>query len=520
MRKDGPLIAVGKGVTKQNGAIVEDDVHTSAQRPDHGQNPARRRGLQKGQRRTPSLHGSKGAALSPNTGPGGSDGNGKGKGKGAGKGAGKATPATNPLYDPSAALSGPTLKGAAKSLVNAQLKPALQSLDNQQEQTARNQVYTQSRLKDFFAMLGQQQQALLGAGAAATTQGNQAQADIAGNTQSVLAKAAEAAQARLAQEAAVRGGDVMGTSADQLAARYAADAGDASARAGINQGRAAALNTANQSALAGMGLAANMRGAEMGRDVTNGFAKILGDIAQKRGDLTAQRPGLFADAVQKLRQQQFDNAVTLEGLGIRRDQIQADAATANARITETERHNQQMEDSATHDDMLADKRFQLDKKKFGYQKARERYQKAHHLGSYHVPGDKNNDGVVSAGELKTSQANGQKGGLTPTQKRARRKATTEFYAGVDEALQTKLPQVVKYLKSKGKPLTPANVRTGLNGLGVKDPLMLDVILNGGSVPPALAKKLKDAGYLVPKDKRPTPPGDVLDTILGAFGLGK
>jgi hypothetical protein len=404
------------------------------------------------------------------------------------------------IYNVAQPLSGKALRHAVAAMVDAQIKPSIGMLDRQAQQARANQAFAQNKLQGFYQFLGGQQKGLVDAAAAAANQGNAAQQAIAGGAQSALAQAGSAAQARMSQDAAVRG-NIAGvpSGADAVAQRFTEQATSMGARAGADATRAADYNTAGQQAIAGQGLANLMRGQEQGQQVTNAFAKTIGDILGKKTDLAGQRAGLVADLGTKLRQNEFNNAVTMEGLGIKKQDLAQSFAEAQQRIGETNRHNTAMEGTAAKQAMLSDRRYQLDLDKFGAAKAKDRYQRKHHLGPYKTATPRND-------------------GATPTQRASAQAKSTNFWAKVDDALHNTVPTIFQAMHQQnvdaragkkdanGNPIQPISINDRtvtavLKKQGVKDPILIEAIIAGrghhGRIPAQLAAKLVDAGYLVP-----------------------
>src|SRR5690606_9562296 len=146
----------------------------------------------------------------------------------------------------------------------------------------------------------------------------------------------------------------VGNGQQDVAQRFAEQAASGAVRAGADASRAATLNTAGEQAITGMGMSSNLRGQEQGRDVANALARTIQEIMDKKSDLADKRAGLVADTGMKLRQNEFNNLITVEGLGLDREKLEQSALEANARIGETERHNRKMERTASKQAMLAD----------------------------------------------------------------------------------------------------------------------------------------------------------------------
>jgi hypothetical protein len=407
------------------------------------------------------------------------------------------------VYDVATPLSGKSLRSAVQKLVDAQIRPSTQMLDRQAEQARANQSFVQGKLAGFNKFLGDQQASLIGAAQTTADHGVAAQNQIRDDALGALQRAGDAAKARLSEDAAVRGGSFAASApsaADQIAGRFAEQATSMGERARADASHANTYNTSGQQAIVGQGLANNMRAGEQSTALAGAFGKTISDILSKKGDLAGQRANLTADLSTKLRQSEFNNAVTMEGLGIKKEDLAQSFAATQAKIDETNRHNTAMETTAGQSTMLSDKRYRLDKRKFGAAQAKERYQKKHGLGPY-----------KPAGSPGSKDA-------TPTQKAAAQAKSTKFWAQIDDALHTTIPSIFEALHkhnvdaragkkdADGNPLVPVTINdktltAALKRQGVKDPLLIKAALAGrghqGRIPAQLSAELVNAGYLVP-----------------------
>jgi hypothetical protein len=240
----------------------------------------------------------------------------------------KAKPKPNPLYQPTAILSGSTLKSAATQTVNAELNPQIAALNTQRRQGAAQADATVGRADDYYRQIAAreaQQMADvqgLGANLRAETQGAgmRSAAALIGTDQQVAD-----AQARDAQ---LRGGQAMlGTSVADTAA---ASQRNASTQAMLQSAgeRTAASQAANFEGLAALSSQARQaRGGELHSQLINRGLNNDKRLSDAITALEATRGAKTTDQLLKLRQQQFENRALLEGLGIKAADVQA---TTNA----------------------------------------------------------------------------------------------------------------------------------------------------------------------------------------------
>jgi hypothetical protein len=230
----------------------------------------------------------------------------------------------NPLYQPTAILSGSTLKSAATQTVNAELNPQIAALNTQRRQGAAQVDATVGRADDYYRQIAAreaQQMADvqgLGANLRAETQGAgmRSAAALIGTDQQVAA-----AQARDAQ---LRGGQAMlGTSVTDTAA---ASQRNASTQAMLQSAgeRTAASQAANFEGLAALSSQARQaRGGELHSQLINRGLNNDKRLSDAITALEATRGAKTTDQLLKLRQQQFENRTLLEGLGIKAADVQA-----------------------------------------------------------------------------------------------------------------------------------------------------------------------------------------------------
>lgn len=235
----------------------------------------------------------------------------------------------DPLYNPGAQLSGNRLALAASQLTDLEFKPKEDALASQLKTATTQGTALAGRAGDYYKTIAQgeadrvaNQQALRNR---LTTSLQFLGDTTSGQIDQAQAKASEAARAN--QE--LRGG--IATGGDQqvqgeLAARKATAAltaqgykGDAELQSGNYEGL--------QSAMAGT---RQLRGGEVQGQLLNRLATQQAGIRQQEADLSSQRGATKTKHVLDLRQTGFENAATIQGLGIKQADIEAQSETAKA----------------------------------------------------------------------------------------------------------------------------------------------------------------------------------------------
>jgi hypothetical protein len=230
---------------------------------------------------------------------------------------------SNPLYDPTATLTGHALASAAKQLASTEIDPQEAALDQQSGQTRTQGTALISRAGDYYRQIAQQEQTNV---AKQTALGQLLQSQLAGagqQAQQSLDAQNTAEQSREAQDASIRG---VSTGSDQVAGELAALRGRASTatQTAQTQGAQTSANWANlQNALAG---AMSLKGQETTSQLTNREANALDKLASQRGAIEATRGGITAKHLLDLRQQGFENVATTQGLGLKASDLAASVA--------------------------------------------------------------------------------------------------------------------------------------------------------------------------------------------------
>lgn len=249
----------------------------------------------------------------------------------------------DPLYDPSQGLSGSRLRGAADALVGLEFGPQRKALEQESRRIDTQGGALSKRASDYFLQLAQQEQGSVDRmKAIGDLVGGQIREAGAANQTALDKVAAEAEQVRGA-DAAVRG--ELGGS-DRLAEELAA----ARSRAAGAQQTAltdASSTMGNYAGLADISRQAReVRGGETVQQILNQIATQQADVRSRQGALEASTGPARTKAILGLRQQEFENAATVEGLGLDRDKLRAemqqdlqDYRLGQGKLRETRRQN-------------------------------------------------------------------------------------------------------------------------------------------------------------------------------------
>jgi hypothetical protein len=297
---------------------------------------------------------------------------------------------SQPLYQPTQVLRGQALANAAKQMTNLQYDPAIKALSMQIAQNAQQGGAAQRQTSGYFnQLLPYAQQAatnVQGVGTGLNTQLQQ----IGQQTQQALAQSGQPSAAL--QDLAARGLGGGGTEAlaQQLAQQQQAAA--QSSQAAQNYG--AQLGAAN-SALAQQNVGTYaLRGQERLGEIAQATRLAAQPIEEKLAGQQVAKAAAYTANLGSLRQQEFNNLVAMQGLGLKQADITAQnqrtAATINAANQRTAATiagaNTRQARQLAQAKMLSDRTYQLNLKKYGQSVAKDQYQRTHGLGPYKPAG--------------------------------------------------------------------------------------------------------------------------------------
>lgn len=234
--------------------------------------------------------------------------------------------ATNPLLNPTVPLVGKNLDRAASAVANAAYRPQIATADRQIAGAEARTGALDERMGNIARDVGGADAAASGRMEAISNRVRENLAKIAQEGQNAVDATGQAAQAAIAGTPA----GLEGSAAERLAAERGAlsarQAGTSTAYrssneilSGVDERFQGAMGGINQARLAERRIAANLQQGNR-----------VGELRSARMDLAARRSDTKADALTKLRQQSFENLVVGQELGIKQQDIAADAKAANA----------------------------------------------------------------------------------------------------------------------------------------------------------------------------------------------
>jgi hypothetical protein len=260
----------------------------------------------------------------------------------------------NPLYNPSVQLSGNNLADAASQLTDLEFKPKESALDTQLKTATTQGTALATRAGDYYRNLASgeadriaQQQALRQRlsdrlkfiGDAAGSQVDQAQ---------------QTADARAKADENLRGAGLSGGGDQKVTDELANRKVQAALTAQGYQGDAEAQSANYEGLQRSMAGTRDLRGAETQGQLLNRLATQQSGIRQQQADLASTKGEAKTKHILDLRQTSFENSATAQGLGLKQEDIAAQAATAAAsqdlagrRQSEVERANRARERRAT-----------------------------------------------------------------------------------------------------------------------------------------------------------------------------
>lgn len=235
----------------------------------------------------------------------------------------------NPLYDPTTQLAGHDLRRAADAEVNQALAPRLAAIDAQIGQETTQGTALADRGAGIYRGLTDRAKgvatniAALGDVLNTTTKG------IGDKGAAAISKLQSDEVARQAADEALRGGSLGGDTSrvtGELANAASTQATDAA-----NAGTAAAAQGANWSGLANAIVGATgMRGGEIQGELLNRMAAKVSSLRSDRTAQEATRGDATVAALDKLRQQSYENVITQQGLNIKQSDINAQLAATKS----------------------------------------------------------------------------------------------------------------------------------------------------------------------------------------------
>jgi hypothetical protein len=291
----------------------------------------------------------------------------------------------DPLYDPSAQLSGNQLALASGRLTDLEFKPREQALDEQSKTATTQGTALAARSQDYYRKVAEDAAAAvanqnairdrLSGGLAQIGTEAQTRNDTAAKT----AADASAADATLRGQGLSGGGDVK--TAQELAIQKslaAAAAGSSRSAGELQSGNYAGLQASIQGSSA-------LRGGEAQTSLLNRLANQQATLRQQKADLSSQRGAAKEKNLLDLRQQGFENAVTVQGLGIKREDLAAQTANQQAQIDAADRKQTAAEKHNAALEAIANRNADTSAGRLATAQEQDAYKRAHHLGPYKLP---------------------------------------------------------------------------------------------------------------------------------------
>lgn len=248
--------------------------------------------------------------------------------KGGTGNAGPGVPSNSPLLNPGQALGGQSLYNAALALTNAQDQGPLTELA---KQIAANQANARAQVKlvgGYYNHLGQLVGQGVGQEGQIAGQTNQALQGIAADENNQLGQYGTNAQAAL-QHYSPGGFNSLG--ANSLAQQLARTSGLAAQDEGAFRSFGAQQG-GNFGQLAAVGnISTALQGQQALKSISQAGQLKNEPLTQKIADLQSSKGALLSTNLGKLRQQEINNAIAEQGIGVKQSTLKAQIANDNAR---------------------------------------------------------------------------------------------------------------------------------------------------------------------------------------------
>jgi hypothetical protein len=227
------------------------------------------------------------------------------------------------ISNPAGTLAGPDLVNAAHQISDSEFAPLLADIGNQEKTIDTRAATTGDFAKRYYGDLNNLFGSSIGAQDRANSAAVQGAIDRGVATTGAIGAADQAAQARIAQDAAIRGADVQGDSVANQATRTAAARQQATQESGRAQQAASDFGGAQAAFLRGLQGAAGQQGGELQGQIAARQSQDQATLGSERAKLRASQVGQFTDTLLKLRQQEADNLFTKAGLNLDQKKLKA-----------------------------------------------------------------------------------------------------------------------------------------------------------------------------------------------------
>jgi hypothetical protein len=256
----------------------------------------------------------------------------------------------NPLYNPGVQLAGDKLAQAAGDLTDLEFKPKEQALADQLSTATRQGTALADRASGYYKDLASGEAARMAQQQALRDRLSSSLGAIGDKTQQQIGEAKVGAVLSNQADRDLRGGGLSGGGDEKLTNELAMRQAQASQAAQGYKSDAEA-QSGNYAGLQGaMAGTRDLKGGEAQQQLLNRLATEQAGIRSKRTDLESLRGETKTKHILDLRQTGFENAATLEGLGIKREDIaaqteqaKASASAKKAQLKEVSRSNRAKE---------------------------------------------------------------------------------------------------------------------------------------------------------------------------------
>lgn len=233
------------------------------------------------------------------------------------------------LYDPTQPLQGKRLRRSSKLLTALEFDPQRRALEREEAKIVSQGNAGVDRASTYYRDVVDRTQGDVSTQAAIGELLRQKIGASGAEAQAGISNAVgQAAQLRRADEFTRGPGLDGGSNASAMEAQAAAQRAAAAQQQGLDS---EAQGTANYQQLSDLSRRATAaQGGETQRELLLQLANQRAGISDKRSALEASAAGKQRQNVLDLRQQGFENLVTMEGLGIKREDLQADIENSKA----------------------------------------------------------------------------------------------------------------------------------------------------------------------------------------------
>jgi hypothetical protein len=223
-------------------------------------------------------------------------------------------------------LAGRPLKQAVDTLVRSEFDPLRADLKRRTEQTTTQGGALIDRAGGYYQRLAQEAQGHVALQQAIGKRLEEAQRTAGDRTQQTLAEAGQETDRRFAADESLRGAGLEG-GGEAAAAREVQAQRTRAAESSQAAQQSAAGGTANYEHLADLSdRATAARGGEVTQQLINRLASQQAGLRAEGADLETKASGRAIERLLGLRQSGFENQVTMSGLGIKQQDLEAQTA--------------------------------------------------------------------------------------------------------------------------------------------------------------------------------------------------